>query len=122
MKGYFYDTYAIFEILEKNNAYLAYISDVAIVTTKLNLMEIHFHLYKRHSQEIADRVFDRLTKYTVEVPDDILKAASAFRAQWRRRDLSYIDCIGYVLAKRIGIPFLTGDQQFVDMENVEFVK
>ena len=32
------------------------------------------------------------------------------------------DCIGYILAKNIGIKFLTGDKEFENLDNVEFVK
>ena len=32
------------------------------------------------------------------------------------------DCVGYVVAKRVGVKFLTGDREFKDMPNVEFVK
>ena len=36
--------------------------------------------------------------------------------------LSFIDCIGYYLAKKNKAKFLTGDEKFKNMENVEFVK
>ena len=32
------------------------------------------------------------------------------------------DCIGYIIAKRLGMKFLTGDKEFEGFENVEFVK
>jgi len=33
-----------------------------------------------------------------------------------------VDCIGYIIAKKSGVQFLTGDEHFKDFENVEFVK
>jgi len=33
-----------------------------------------------------------------------------------------IDCLGYSCAKRLGINFFTGDQEFEYMQNVEYVK
>ena len=39
-----------------------------------------------------------------------------------KRNLSIPDAVGYTVAKRLGIKFLTGDTDFEDMENVEFVK
>ena len=36
--------------------------------------------------------------------------------------LSYADCIGYVIARREGMKFLTGDAAFKRLENVEFVR
>ncbi len=32
------------------------------------------------------------------------------------------DCIGYIFAKQLGIKFLTGDKEFENLDNVEFVK
>ena len=54
--------------------------------------------------------------------DETLKQASEFRFANYKRDLSYIDCVGYILAKKRGVKFLTGDEQFKAFENVEFVK
>ena len=38
------------------------------------------------------------------------------------RKLSIPDAIGYTVARRLNIKFLTGDKDFEGMENVEFVK
>lgn len=38
------------------------------------------------------------------------------------KDLSIPDVIGYIIAKRHGVPFLTGDSGFEGFDNVEFVK
>ena len=51
-----------------------------------------------------------------------MKNAMFFRLQNKSLNLSYVDCIGYVLARSSGLKFLTGDIQFKDMSNVEFVK
>jgi len=40
----------------------------------------------------------------------------------KHKDLSIPDVIGYIVAKRYGAKFLTGDEGFRNMENVEFVK
>ncbi len=37
-------------------------------------------------------------------------------------DRYYIDCIGYVIARRMGVLFLTGDKEFEGLESAEFVK
>jgi len=36
--------------------------------------------------------------------------------------LSYAGALGYVIAKRMRVRFLTGDDTFDGVENVEFVK
>ena len=119
----FFDTYALFEIIEGNQSYREqYTIGVAIVTTRLNLMELHYGLLAKYRKEEADRYYDRLLEFTVEITDNIIKSASEFRLSLKKRDLSYIDCIGYILARSRGIKFLTGDRQFEDLEGVEFVK
>jgi len=39
-----------------------------------------------------------------------------------KRKFSLIDCVGYSVAESLAIPFLTGDQEFEDLPNVEYVK
>ena len=38
------------------------------------------------------------------------------------KHLSIPDCIGFIVAKRYGVKFLTGDEAFRNFDNVEFVK
>ena len=38
------------------------------------------------------------------------------------KNMSMTDCISYMQAKELGIKFLTGDKEFEDLENVEFIK
>ena len=45
-----------------------------------------------------------------------------FRLQWKDRGVSITDCVSYIIAKKLGINFLTGDREFEDIENVEFIK
>jgi len=45
-----------------------------------------------------------------------------FRVQNIKKDTSITDCISYFMAKNLGIKFLTGDKEFENLENVEFVK
>ena len=119
---FFFDTYAFCEILKENLNYKAYQNKIAVVTTNLNLMELHYGLLITLGKEEADRWYDEYSPYAVAIDDLIIKKATEFRSLHRKRNLSYIDCIGYIIAKTRGIPFLTGDQQFKDLENVEFVK
>jgi len=42
--------------------------------------------------------------------------------KFKNQKLSFIDCIGYILAKKHKAKFLTGDEKFKGKENVEFVK
>ena len=119
---YFFDSYAFFELIQGNQNYTPYTEHIAIVTTKLNLMELHYGLLKRFNKQVADNYFDELSQFTIEIDDSVFKQASEFRFLHKNKDLSYVDAIGYILSKMRGIKFLTGDRQFEKLDNVEFVK
>ena len=122
IKTYFFDTYAFYEIINGNPAYKNYEKEIAIITSKLNLMELHYGMLLLHGKEKADEYYEKFLEFTVEIEDEIIKMANYFRAEYRKRKLSYVDCIGYTIAKLRNIKFLTGDMQFQDLENVQFVK
>ena len=122
IKTFFFDTYALYEIIEGNPNYIPYTKKIAIVTTKLNLMELHYGLLSKYGREIAEKYYNELTKFSIPINDEIIKMANEFKYSFKIKRLSYIDCIGYVASKLRGIKFLTGDKEFKDMENVEFIK
>ena len=122
LKTLFFDSYALFEIVEGNRNYKPYLTKVAILTTKLNLMELHYGLLNKYGRDIANKYYDLFLVFTIDIDDDIIKKANEFRLSHKNKRLSYTDCIGYTIAKTRNIKFLTGDQQFNDIDNVEFVK
>lgn len=118
----FYDTYALLEIIRGNINYKNYLKNVGIVTTRLNLMELYYRLYILHGLETAEFYYEKYKPFVMEMGDSTIKKAMIFKAENRKKDLSYVDCIGYVFAKENKIKFLTGDVQFKGMDNVEFVR
>ncbi len=122
IKTFFFDTYAFFEMIHGNPNYEEYSKDIAIITTKLNLLELHYGLLLTYGKEKADYYYDLYLKYAIEIDDEIFKLANEFRKVMKTRNLSYVDCIGYVLSKSRNVRFLTGDKEFKDLDNVEFVK
>ncbi len=56
--------------------------------------------------------------------DDDIKEAMKMRLRLKagKTSLSYADALGYHLAKKLGMKFLTGDDAFKHLPNVEFVK
>ena len=119
---FFYDTYAILEIIKGNVNYSNYLKNIGIVTTRLNLMELYYRLYILFGIEAAELYYQKYSEFVIEISDSIIKKAMIFKAENRNKDLSYVDCIGYIFAKESNIKFLTGDEQFRSMNNVEFVK
>lgn len=119
---FFFDTYALYELIEGNQNYEPYKKDMSMITTKLNLMELHYGMLRVYGKEKANEVFNLFLEFCIPFDDETIKQANEFRLLNKKRKLSYIDCIGYILAKKFNAKFLTGDIQFQDLENVEFVK
>lgn len=119
VKAYFFDTYALYELIQGNKNYSHY-TTAGIITTKLNLMELYYGLLREYGQETADYYFDQFAEYCIEIHDAAMKTAMSLKLKNKR--LSYVDCIGYTLAAQFSVPFLTGDKEFKGMKNVEFKK
>ncbi len=126
MTEYFFDTYALQEIEEGSANYSVFSAEIGIVTTKLNLMELYHNYYKLKGLKYAEMVFGHFKDFCIGISDETLKEAAVMRAEIKAKsrssNLSYVDCIGYVLAKKLKVKFLTGDREFERLDNVEFVK
>ncbi len=122
VETYFFDTYAFFELIKGSSNYRKYSSSVAIMTTKLNLMELYYGLLIRHGKETAEKYYEALSPFAINISDITIKNAMEFKSKNKGSRMSYIDCLGYVLGLENNIKFLTGDRQFEKLPNVEFVK
>jgi predicted nucleic acid-binding protein len=122
IKSYFFDTYALYELVRGNRAYDNYSSGLAIATTKLNLMELYYGLLAKHNKETAEKYYELFKKYAIDADDDTIKQAMEFKHANKNLNLSYVDCIGYTLAVKNNMRFLTGDREFKELPSVEYVK
>ena len=111
----------VIELFEGNTAYAAY-GEKDVTITLFNLSEIYWYALNKLSPQDAETTYTRFRRCVVDVDDETLKEAIRFRKKYKKRDLSYADCIGYIYAKRHGMRFLTGDKEFADLPNMEFVK
>lgn len=118
---YFFDSYAIMEMVYENEDYKDYIYKSPSLT-KLNLFEVFYHILRESGEEDADKVFQKYSPFAVDFGDEIIKESAKFRLEHKGRNMSMTDCIGYIISKKLGIKFLTGDKEFEDLDNVEFVK
>ena len=84
-------------------------------------MELHYSLLRLYGKQKADEAYAFFLPFCIDFDDKDIKEANVFRLQNYKRDLSYVDCLGYVLSKKCNIKFLTGDPQFKDFDNIEFV-
>ncbi len=120
-KSFFFDSYAFFEILKANERYGKY-KETEIVTTKLNLFELYFGILREKNEIEAKEILDIYYPFAIDFDKEVIEEAAKFKNEFNKRNVSMTDCIGYILAKQLGIKFLTGDKEFENLENVEFVK
>ncbi len=126
-KTYFFDTYSLIELLNGSESYAGF-RNCTILTSKLNLMEIYTFFIKKGEKQKADFYFDKFLVNCEEIPDSVLKLAVIFRRRFNSQvpkpkfTVSFVDAIGYVFARHLKIKFLTGDDAFKNLPNVEFVK
>jgi predicted nucleic acid-binding protein len=116
----FFDSYAIIEIIKGNENYDRYKEEI-ILTNTLNLAEIFYSLLREMDKVVAQRIIKQLNFEFIEISDDIALDSALLGFENKSKNLSYADCIGYVTALKNNFKFITGDKEFKDMDNVEFV-
>jgi predicted nucleic acid-binding protein len=122
---YFLDTYALMEYLAGNEAYLKYFSRHSeLKTSILNLIELYFHVLRDAGERIAEDSYTQFKQFSLPLTDEDVKNGMRLRLRLksRRLDISYTDAVAYSIAERLGARFLTGDQAFKSLSNVEFVR
>jgi len=119
--AYFSDSYALVEMLKGNPAYVKF-SNESLVTTAANLSEIYYFALRSGSDGSYSSLIKKRCPELLQPELQDWEAAARFRFENRAKKLSYIDCLGYMLAQRHGLDFLTGDEAFKSMPNVTHVK
>ena len=123
--SYFYDSYALIEFLNGNKNYRFYFEDSDGILTKLNLMEVYYKVLATNGNKAAKTVINVFSRYLVDFDLLAIQEAMSLRFSLKNKshlDISYADALGYYLAKQRGLRFLTGDNAFKGLENVEFVR
>lgn len=120
--SYFFDTYALVAIFEGKESYRRFSKgEIGILTTVLNLMEFKYiALLSGEEKEEVEKFCRSLLEYCAPISFELLNRAAVFRI--KHKHFSYVDCLGYSIARENDVPFLTGDNAFREFENVEFVK
>src|SRR3989338_11642704 len=97
MVKYFFDTYALIELIKTNPNYIKY-GEEKVFTSKLNLIELFYRMLEDLGEERAIELYIKFKECSVEINDEILFKAMSFRLKNKKRNLSYTDCIGYIYA------------------------
>ncbi|PSG98932.1 MAG: hypothetical protein BRC29_02265 [Nanohaloarchaea archaeon SW_7_43_1] len=118
---YFFDTYAIIKMVEGKENYRKYHGE-PIITSLYNIYEFSYYLLRQYDRNKAEEVLNKLNYNLIETREEDLMAAANIKFENKEQQLSYVDCMGYTLAGKNNLKFLTGDQKFEDKEEVEYVK
>lgn len=137
-RHYYYDSYAVIEFIRGNEAYKVYFTDTKGFLTKPNLAEVYHNMRKgsnggggsgfdaKRAAMVVERFALFLVGYDIkdicEAMELRLRLMQSNKKKRVHSDLSYTDALGYYLAQKMKIPFLTGDVYFKDLPGVEFVK
>lgn len=86
-------------------------------------MEICYRTLEVHGEEAALQVTKMFAKYLMDFWASDIEGAMKLRLQLKNKeqDISYADALGYYLALKTKVKFLTGDKWFKGLEGVEFV-
>ncbi len=120
---FFYDSYAVMAYLSDNPNYRTYFEENDGFLTKLNLMEISYRTLELHGAQAASQVVKVFAKYVIDFGLADIEDSMKLRLNLKKKgcDISYADALGYYLALKSNVKFLTGDKWFKELENVEFV-
>lgn len=116
---FFFDTYAIIEIANGSENYKAYL-DATPILTKLNLFELFYFFLREAGREKSMFYLLQYGQFAVDFDEGDIDKAGALKLT--NKKLSMADCIGYIVALKNNVKFLTGDREFREIKNVEFVK
>ncbi len=119
--NYFLDTYALIEIAKGNEKFKRFLEE-ELFTSLYNLYEFYFILLKHFNEQIAKEFYYQFKPKIIQIRDEHIFKASRFKLDNKKKQLSYVDCLGYILSLDYGLKFLTGDKEFKSLENVEFIK
>ncbi len=122
MNEYYYDSYAILAFLNKSENYVDYFTVHIGVTSLYNLMEVYYFVLREYGSEDAKKVLTFFRSILIIPTLEDVEQAMLFKLKHRTKKLSYADCLGYALARKLEIPFLTGDEGFRSIPHVQFVK
>ncbi len=117
---FLFDTYALIELVNKNPKYEKYLEKNAIINDFI-FAEFCYNLIKDKSKNMKELV-NEIKKGIIHAEPQIIEEAMQFRYNNKKKNLSMTDCISYLMAKKLDIKFLTGDKEFENLENVEFVR
>jgi predicted nucleic acid-binding protein len=118
--AYFFDTCAMVALIDGSPAYRKF-KEVRVATSFVNLIELYYVLLRTTDAAFAKGMYKAFSECLVEIDDNDVFKGMDLKLKQKRRDFSYVDALGYAVARSCNLKFLTSDTQFKDLPNVEFV-
>jgi uncharacterized protein len=122
LETFFLDTYGLIEIIHGNENYKKFTQKVGLITTALNLMELYYYCLRNFDRKTAEKYYKSFESFIINYDSEEIKKACEFKLENKKHKISFVDCIGYIIAKSQNVKFVTGDMQFENFENVEYLK
>lgn len=89
------------------------------VISAINLGEVaQVQLREGHSRADIEKTMDEFAIPTIDVDADLAYSAAEMRMTALSKGMSQADCICLALAKREGVPALTGDRKWLEVADV----
>lgn len=94
------------------------------VTSVMDLIELYYIELRDFGRTAADKAHALFSSLRSEIGDTDIREAMEFRLSGRARgkNFSYTDSVGFAMAKRLGVRFLTGDRAFLDVPGAEVIR
>ncbi len=115
------DTYALMEIMNGNSKFAHYLN-LNFVIADITLAEFYGVILREENEDAADLWFNKLQSFTQEVSLAILIKAVKFRYKNKDKNFSWVDAIGYIFSKENNYLFVTGDKEFENLDDVEYIR
>lgn len=119
-RKFLFDTYAIIEIINGKESYKEYLESEFMINDFV-FAELCYRLAREKMPDYK-RYLEMYAPFMVYPTPEAIEEAMLFRTENTSKNLSIPDCISYIMSKRLKLKFLTGDKEFENMPNVEFVK
>lgn len=118
---YFFDAYALIELIRGNPSYSRFKEEIA-VTSAPQVAEVLYYALRTGQTSEFKLALQKMRPEMLSAALSDWEEAASMKFSNKDKHMSLIDCLGYGLARRNYLKFLTGDRQFEGMANVEFVK
>ena len=118
---FFFDAYALIEVIRGNASYSRF-KEETVITSAPQVSEAFYYALRTGQTSEFKLALQKMRPELLGATLQDWEEAASMKFAYKSKRLSLIDCLGYGLARKNYLKFLTGDKEFEVMANVEFVK